>query len=472
MKKTGKNKKKKSHFWEIYAIYIAALAIIMAVLLIVGYNLMMDFDEAQGVLQRTADSVAAEIGGGNYDKLFKGLDETPITLPEPMIFETEAYRDKLDGLVEKGVVARKGFSVNRYDKPVYDILAGGEKVAELEYRKSEKESSFGFTTYELNKITPVIKGKYKVSVLLPEGAELSLNGVAVGSRWLVKDEQLKAEPVETNYLYEAENAYVSTLYVVEGLMANAEPKVVNSATGTEIEMVFDEAKKLWRSKTQEIEIVAPSNCELVVNGVTVSGVDRFLGGEASDIAEAEKSFAYVSENARVSMINYIIGGFKNTDVITVTAKAFNGAELPVVQNEKTGVYEVACLKLEDVPEELFGVDDEYVLEAAKTYGKAVNNDGSMSALLDEYVYKKSEAYTTLKDFWVVFSKHNSYWFEDEACSDVVVYNAELFSAKASFTYWIKGFDGKPNATKDYYVAVTFFFAKTEDGLKIVDFNLG
>lgn len=40
---------------------MAVLTAIVAVLLIVGYNIMLDYDKAQGVLMRTADKVAGEI---------------------------------------------------------------------------------------------------------------------------------------------------------------------------------------------------------------------------------------------------------------------------------------------------------------------------------------------------------------------------------------------------------------------------
>jgi hypothetical protein len=86
--------------------------------------------------------------------------------------------------------------------------------------------------------------------------------------------------------------------------------------------------------------------------------------------------------------------------------------------------------------------------------------------------KGTKVYEEFEGFWVTFSRHDSYWMEDQKVTDLDFYTEELFSATVSLEYWIKGFDGKPSATKCYPTTVTFFYAKTDSGLKIVDWYLG
>lgn len=463
-----KYKRNKNLFWKIYAVSMAVLTAIVAVLLIVGYNIMLDYDKAQGVLMRTADKVAGEIAAGNYDSLFTGSE-----LPASLVFEKNTYIKHIRELVEEsgGVSARKGFSSDRYTKPVYDIVAGEKRIASLQFTMSKKKSRFGFDTFALESIKPVTDGRYEVVVLVPENTELYLNdNVFVERRWAV--ETVKTGN-QSNSLYvsetSAEESGVCTKYKIDGLLEAPVPKVIYTENGTAAEMYYDEELKAWRCRSYEIEIVAPSNCSVQVNGVTVSGEERFIKEkniEAEDIAAAQK----YTDN-KISLTKYCISGIVNTDSLKISAFGFDGAECKVAYNEKSGVYEV-FFGGSSAALEKYGVKQEFLLERAREYAKFITNDGDLWGKVLPYVLEGTAVYKDFSEFWVTYSRHDSYWIENEKLENVNAYSAELFSARVTMDYWVKGFNGNKDNTKTHHVDITFYYALKNGEWKIVDWMLG
>lgn len=460
-----KKKTKKNLFWKVYAIALASLTLLMGIALLIGYNVMLDYDEAQGVLQRSSAEIAAKIGEGDYSVLF----ENESVLTAPMVFERELYTAELDSLVAEGVTARKGFSTDRYTKPVYDIIAGGKTIASVHFVQVKGKGLFGFDTYEVEKIVPDTDGKYSVSVYLPEGTELFLNGdISAGSNW-IESESDSSESLADNSLFEGSGTVRTAKYTVSGLIENPEIKVIYKESGAEAKLFFDESEKAWRCESSAIEILAPSNSEIAINGVKISGVERFISEKDIIIEEAERALGYSSQN--VTMVRYRISGLEGLASVEITAKSFNGAAAEVAKNESSGVYEVLLPSDASMLSD-FGVSENYLINRAVGYAKAVCNDGSKYDELLAYIKNDTEAYTELEEFWVTFSKHNSYWTDNEVCEELVFYNEELFSARVSLDYCIKGFDGNANQVKEYPTVVTFYYLKIGDGVKIVDYSLG
>lgn len=456
-------KKTKNRFWKIYAAALGGLTFLMAVLLIIGYNIMIDYDKSQGYIQEAVAEIAGRFEKGDVELLFENADGDNAA----MVFEKDSYIEKINAMIEKdGVTYRKGFSSDRYTRPLYDIFAGETKIASVQMVKSDKKSKFGFDTFEVEGVIPKYSGQYAVSVIVPSGAELFL-----GDNKPVSDdfiEESGAETVVSNQLF-AEGDYKETKYKVEGLLNATEPKVVYSKSGAEAELAYDEEKNVWYCVKEEIEITAPSNSKVFVNGVEISAEERFVNQKGIEISELKASFDETNKTA-ITSVRYKVSGIEMLSSLEVSAKAYNGSALEVLKNEKTGVYEVQYLgDAENL--DSFGVSKDYLITCAEDYAKFVCGKGSLETLL-AHVLTGTAVYDDFKGFWVTFSRHDSFWIENQTITELDFYTEDLFSATVSMDYWIKGFDGRPAATKCYPTTVTFFYAKTDSGLKIVDWYLG
>ncbi len=456
-------KKTKNRFWKIYAAALGGLTFLMAVLLIIGYNIMIDYDKSQGYIQEAVAEIAGRFEKGDVELLFENADGDNAA----MVFEKDSYIEKINAMIEEdGVTYRKGFSSDRYTRPLYDIFAGETKIASVQMVKSDKKSKFGFDTFEVEGVIPKYSGQYAVSVIVPSGAELFL-----GDNKPVSDdfiEESGAETVVSNQLF-AEGDYKETKYKVEGLLNATEPKVVYSKSGAEAELAYDEEKNVWYCVKEEIEITAPSNSKVFVNGVEISAEERFVNQKGIEISELKASFDETNKTA-ITSVRYKVSGIEMLSSLEVSAKAYNGSALEVLKNEKTGVYEVQYLGgAENL--DSFGVSKDYLITCAEDYAKFVCGKGSLETLL-AHVLTGTAVYDDFKGFWVTFSRHDSFWIENQTITELDFYTEDLFSATVSMDYWIKGFDGRPAATKCYPTTVTFFYAKTDSGLKIVDWYLG
>ena len=456
-------KKTKNRFWKIYAAALGGLTFLMAVLLIIGYNIMIDYDKSQGYIQEAVAEIAGRFEKGDVELLFENADGDNAA----MVFEKDSYIEKINAMIEEdGVTYRKGFSADRYTRPLYDIFAGETKIASVQMVKSDKKSKFGFDTFEVEGVIPKYSGQYAVSVIVPSGAELFL-----GDNKPVSDdfiEESGAETVVSNQLF-AEGDYKETKYKVEGLLNATEPKVVYSKSGAEAELAYDEEKNVWYCVKEEIEITAPSNSKVFVNGVEISAEERFVNQKGIEISELKASFDETNKTA-ITSVRYKVSGIEMLSSLEVSAKAYNGSALEVLKNEKTGVYEVQYLGgAENL--DSFGVSKDYLITCAEDYAKFVCGKGSLETLL-AHVLTGTAVYDDFKGFWVTFSRHDSFWIENQTITELDFYTEDLFSATVSMDYWIKGFDGRPAATKCYPTTVTFFYAKTDSGLKIVDWYLG
>jgi hypothetical protein len=456
-------KKTKNKFWKIYAAALGGFTFLMAVLLIIGYNIMIDYDKSQGYIQEAVAEIAGKFEKGEIDLLFENADSDNAA----MVFEKDAYAEKINGMIkEDGVTYRKGFSADRYTRPLYDIFAGDTKIASVQLVKSDKESKFGFDTFEVESVIPRYSGQYAVSVIVPSGAELFLgDDKLVGDAFI---EESGSETILSNQLF-ADADSKETKYKVEGLLNATEPKVVYTESGAEAEIAYDEEKKVWYCVKEEIEITASSNCKVYVNGVEISAEERFIEQKGIEISDLKTSFKETNKTAITSVL-YKVSGIEMLSSLEVSAKAYNGSKLEVLKNEKTGVYEVQYL---DGAENLdsFSVSKDYLITCAEDYAKFVCGKGSMETLL-AHILTGTAVYDDFKGFWVTFSRHDSFWIENQTVTELNFYTEDVFSATVSMDYWIKGFDGRPAATKCYPTTVTFFYAKTDSGLKIVDWYLG
>lgn len=471
-----KQKKKGTLFWKVYAVALALFTVAVAILLFWGYQVMMDYDEAQGTLARESGKIAEkmtrEIRDGTYESFFAD----PGNAEAPLLFEREAYTALLQQeLAEAGGVltARKGFSTDRYTKPVYDIMAGDKRVASVQFKKSEEESRYGFDRFVLEKVVPVTNGRYSVSVLVPENATLYLNDVPVDGRW--KDGEPVSFPALPNALtlsgsgsgsgsgdtQQEPGNTVCLRYTVSGLMETPVPKIVYPEDGSEAELIYDEENRAWRCRDYEIIITAPSNFSVQVNGVPVSGNARFV--QEDDIKIKEIAISQQYTKGRISLVKYSVGGLRSLADVRITATAFDGTAAKVVYDESTGVYAVSYGDWDEKTLEHYQVGRDFLITRAREYAKFVTNDGNVWDDVLPYVLEGSELYDTFANFWITYSVHNQYWTENETLAELCPYMEDLFSARVTLDYWVKGYNADPNYVKVHHVDVTFYYLKTDAG---------
>lgn len=458
-----KKKSDKNLFWKVFAIVLVCVCIVCGIALIIGYNIMMDYDRSQRQVPNTAAAFAEKISNGDYSVLLQNEVK-----PATMIFEQDTFINTVKEKVEKagGCTSKKGFSEDRYERPVYLLMAGDEKIAELEFLKENKKSSFGFDTFKLNKITPVLSGNFEVIALIPEDGTFFINGIEVEERFKT-GEKLELSNLE-NALVKSDKSEVLEYYAVEGLLANVELTYSAKDSDEKIPLLYSGSKKAWtvKTKTTEITVVAPSNAKVFINDTEISKEDRFVKEKGGEISEIKVSKKYVK--CDLTLTTYTISGLP--DGFKIKATALDGAELFYTLDEDTQTYTFANGA---TPTDLskYGISKETLMTRAKAYAKFVSNDGDRDSEVLPYVLEGTAAYNDFKDFWATLSAHNSFWFENEKLETVEFYNENLFKAKVTFDYWIKGFNHQTDNTRMYPTKVTFWYGKINGSWKIIDYSL-
>lgn len=478
-------KKKLSKFWRGYIISFSILAFLLAILLIVGYNMMIDYDETQSFPSVNADNYAKTLTKGSYGLICNNPRSAA------SVFENAEYseliNDKLAGSV---ITSEKGYSSDRYNKPVYKIRADGEAVADLVYKVKKETSTFGFDVYDFDYVEPLIKGDYVIDFIIPSDSVATLNGVEVSEYWRAKNVKKDQNGKETitvipevpmsdiydpsSDLYGESSPSASVKlkkYRVEGLLK--EPVlVVYDKEGKTLPLTFNKDLKAFCTINDVVSIVAPDNFSVSVNGIDITGQDRFIAEK--DIVFEDLAVLSKYMSSEVKLVKYIVSGV-DVNSVNVVAKNYRGFETPVYLDVEEGYYRVYnnMLKSEDKYTLLnaTGMTEEKLIQYAKYYAEFVANDNDRWSTIMPHVMSGSEVYKTFESFWSVLADHNSHWYEDVEIKDISFYSEDAFSARVSFIYWIKGFAGKPDATEDYPTDVTFYYAKKNGTWYISDWEI-
>lgn len=478
-------KKKLSKFWRGYIISFSIFTVLLAILLIVGYNMMIDYDETQSFPAVNADNYAKTLTKGSYGLICNNPRSAA------SVFENAEYskliKEKLDGSV---ITSEKGYSSDRYNKPVYKIRADGVAIADLVYKVKNETSTFGFDIYDFDYVEPLIKGEYAIDFVIPSDAVASLNGVAVSDEWLAKDIKkdqngketvtvLPAIPMSDIYdpssdLYgetSSDSSVMLRRYRVEGLLS--EPSlVVYDKDGADLPLTYNKDLKAFCTINDVVCILAPDNFTVSVNGIDITGQERFISEK--DIAFDELAVVSKYMSKEVKLVKYTVTGV-DPDTVNVVAKNYSGFETPVYLDVEKGYYRVynKMLNNDDKYSLLYknGITEEKLIQYAKYYAEFVASDNDRWSTIMPHVMPESEVYKTFNEFWAVLADHNSHWYEDIEIKDVSFYAEDAFSARISFVYWIKGFAGKPDATEDYPTDVTFYYAKKNGAWYISDWEL-
>jgi len=461
-------KKKLSTFWKVYFIVFGILIVLFAGLLILGYNVMMDYHETQNFPAMNANNYAKTLTQGSYGLIYND------TLNAASVFENDKYtklvKDQIAGSI---ITCEKGFSSDRYTKPVYTIRADGEPVADVVYKLKEKKSTFGFAVYDFEHVYSRIKGDKGIDFIVPSDVQLYLNNVLVDENWIA-EKNIKEIYDESANLYGDVAASTDTTYVkysVNGLFDEPNALVLDS-DGKILDMSYNSDLKAFCTMQDVVQVVAPDNFTVSINGVDITGQERFIAQK--DIAFEELSVVKQYMTKEVKLVKYIITGVNPNNVL-VAAKNYKGLETPVYFDTEKGYYRVYNCMLNDSDEAKLlsecGLTEERLIGYAKYYAEFVANDNDRWSTIMPYVMKDSAVYEAFDSFWSVLANHNSFWYEDVEVKDISFYTDDTISCRVSFIYWIKGFAGNPNATEDYPTDITFYYVKKNGVWYISDWEL-
>lgn len=287
--------------------------------------------------------------------------------------------------------------------------------------------------------------------MVPTSGQIFINGVEIPDTYITEKTVVSANVIMARYK-------------IDGLF-NEEKVTYKEKDAEEItELVYNSEQKAWMVETRTITIVAPSNVTVVFNDNNLTD-GKYLKDE-QEIDSLKTSLKYVDLDIkeRTYVIEDVMGK------VTVSGIAFNGDVVTPEYDESTFTY---TFKNGFAPKDitLYNITQQELIDHAVGYARFVNNDGSRSELILPYVLKGTQVYKDFDDFWVTFSKHNTYWIEDEQVKLVEFYGENLFKATVEFTYWIEGFDGRTDNKKAYDTTVSFWYGKIDGKWKIIDWSL-
>lgn len=210
-----------------------------------------------------------------------------------------------------------------------------------------------------------------------------------------------------------------------------------------------------------LEIIAPSDAEITVNGHALSAeymVDNAVPLEIEGYAELPEG------HSQPLYVRYQVEGLLMSP--QVEAKASDGGECVLELTEDTGkkqTYSVTRYASEQFVSAV-GVKAEF---AAKLYAEFITKDASLDELLP-YLLVGGSLYNHLQDFsnyWYI--DHNSNAFENLVLDNFILYDASHYSCDISFDYYIY----MGNQSYEYPTAYTLYFVREGEQWKLATLEI-
>lgn len=476
-----KKEKRLPLFWKIYFIVFGIVAIIMAILLIIGYNFMVEYDRVETFPTLNANNYAKTLTQGSYGLLFS--DQTNAAC----VFEKDVYSDVLSEKLAGSTITcnrRNAPTVSADEDKIYKQIRASEKsflikaddddIAYITYKAKPDVGSFGLSGYDFDYVYSVVKGEYSIDIVIPYDATAFLNGVEVGTTWATEIGIPVVYDSNSNLYGESfqnTSGTSYTRYSVSGLF-NEPDLTVRDKNGDFMTVKYNADLKAFCTQQDVVYILAPDNFEVSVNGIDITNQDRFI--LQKDIAFEELSVISEYMSTEVKMIRYIVSGV-TPDNVNVVAKNHRGFQTPVYFDIENDYFRVYNCMLEPADKDILlkecGITEDRLINYAKYYSEFIAKDNDRWSTIMPYVMPGSELYKTFDSFWSTLAKHDSFWYEDVEIKDISFYTSDAFSCRVSFIYWIKGFNGDSQATKDYPTDVTFYYVKKGDVWYISDWTL-
>lgn len=216
--KSFDTKKKKSVFWKMYLIVVAALCAFFLVIWIVLWNFLSAYEKSRP--EHAMEKVIEQFQNTDTDSLIK---EVSYTISE---FETEDIIKQAlaDNLTAGEWTFSKKTGKFSKDAPVYQVKKDGKNAAVVYFDLEEKRGAFNTPRWSVNRIEGIIEEPKDYTINVPEGSKVTVNGIELDSSYITQE---NVECKNLGNVAKYIEAPVMTSYTVSGLYAK--PQV--EATG-------------------------------------------------------------------------------------------------------------------------------------------------------------------------------------------------------------------------------------------------
>ena len=273
--RAGKKKTKKSAFWKglLIAVMVAAVAILIG--LIWFFNWLSDYEDSER--HHVAENALAVCAAGDFETIASFTDVVRSGLES-----REVYAEEIAKLMSgKTLTYAKAFSYDRFEKPIYKIMADGKYVCRLVLRKDGK-SRYNFDKYAVDYFTEFDFGSGKVAFLVPDYYQVYCNGVLLDESYIAR-KGLNTELLKYALTDSAEPSLAR--YEISGLTGRCDITAKDQFGGT---VELTESGGSYSAEFGSRRFMVPSNGSVYVGGVRLG--DRYRT-EVSSGESGELSFA-------------------------------------------------------------------------------------------------------------------------------------------------------------------------------------
>ncbi len=157
-------------------IYLSLTALLLAAIafgLIRLWGFLKEYESTQQCY--VTDAVLSELNGGNYTKIYEGLDELKAEISP---YETEeALREQISRRLTGEFTLAKSAKYSTEDAPVYMLKCGGENAALLSLKKVSKTPEYGLDVFGFDKIYGLTAQRSeRAEVKIPSNCAFTVNG--------------------------------------------------------------------------------------------------------------------------------------------------------------------------------------------------------------------------------------------------------------------------------------------------------
>lgn len=269
-----------SGFKKFLMIYASVLVVIIAVALVLLHGLLKDYETGRPA--NTMDNFVSHIQQGDVgDWIDK---EGLLSSFETKDKVSEYFKNTFEG---KNISYKKKAGEYTENTPVYVIYADEEKIANVSLTE-KKKNAHNFTEWKLADIDFNVNSKdnnHTVKISVPNGSEVSVNGVKVSQDYLAEQTQVDLCKHTTDYVATPLN----DIYNINGLFA--QPEVTVSYNGVQLDTQLNNGvyaanyptdENLLASEREHILTIAREYGKYMINRGDLNLLSSYMIGNAKE----------------------------------------------------------------------------------------------------------------------------------------------------------------------------------------------
>lgn len=334
-------RKKLSGFSRFLLIYSAAFLVVVAVALVFFWKYIAAYEISRPEHEMDDVVLAMETSEGSSDlaKVFAVSDFED----KDTVF-SDIYSTYIEG---QSCTYRKMAGEYTDETPVYVLRAGSIDLFKLSLKpKGENAAGYGFQLWELSTLELLKDNTRTVTILVPPGASVSVNGIAVSDDYITDDHVEYENLTEQEKRFNADFDAYRVLYTIDNIYGKVEVSVVD-AEGTELVAESDnENDFVYDTVRYSVKLTAPTDAVVTINGVELSEEDATGSLLSSELFKGLEKYATAVPDFAVYEID---GLFAEPEVAAKDAK---GAALVSTESSDGGF--------------VFGLPDSTKLKEAQT----------------------------------------------------------------------------------------------------------